>query len=434
MLLDRDSIWDVSGRDFKHNTLSRAELASTSIAVFLAPFASLRFFDLSFTASDLFYCTSLVLLVLARGISRSPLYSGTWLWLLAYLIMLIGLFGSSLVSGDPVRGILVCLQYFFAYILLMPIVVRADIDVIHKLAKLFLVAMIVIDVHGILSFYFVGYVPGAGKGIVTGANRLATILGNPNLAAAMNALSIPTLLYLWFAGRLSNWLCSLFLFIMIATVVLTSSNSGLAALILSTLVFVSFVANGRFLVRLSFIVLLLAIFLYVGGFDLLPIAFQKRVLPALSTGDIEEAGTFVSRSQLMLEALDVISAKGILLLGLGADQFRTISVQGAPVHNLYLLLWVEGGLLALVGWLIFAAVGIYLSVAALSIRLERHVVAISASTTAVFLLVAFSNAHMYGRYWTTPFLINLGILAVQLRARTITLSRQEARSNFQRYP
>lgn len=306
----------------------------------------------------------------------------------------------------------------------------------HKLAKAFLFGIIVIDVHGILSFYFVGYVPttGAGKGIVTGANRLATILGNPNLASAMNALSIPSLLYLWFAGRLSNWLGSVFLAIVVATVVLTSSNSGLAALALSLLVYIGLVANARLLVRLALIVLLVAIVLYFGGFELLPTAFQKRVLPALSTGDFDEAGTFVSRSQLMLEALNVISAKGILLLGLGADQFRTISLQTAPVHNLYLLLWVEGGLSALIGWLLFSAVGLYLCIAAWRVRLERYVIAIGASTIAVWLLIAFSNPHMYGRYWTTPLLLNIGVLAAQVRARTNDLRRQEANLNFQRYP
>lgn len=436
MLVDRNISWDGGNSSAKVITLSRAEVISTYIAVFLAPFATFRFFGLNFTASDLFYCASFVLLLLARRLAPSPLYFATWLWLFGFVLLLTGLLVASLYVGDPARGLLVCIQYLFAYVILLPIVLRGDIDQLNRLATIFLAGIIVIDIHGILTFYAFGYVPtgGSGKGVVTGANRLATILGNPNLAAAMNALSIPIVLYLWFAGRLSKWLASALFVIIVATVILTSSNSGLAAMTLSTLVFIGCVANVRLLMRVAIIALVLATILYVGGFDLLPAAFQKRVLPALSTGDIDEAGSFVSRSALMLEALSVISTKEILFLGIGADQFRMISVQNTPVHNVYLLLWVEGGLAALFGWLVFPAVGLYLGLVGLRLRLERHVIAVSVSTAMVFLLIAFSNAHMYGRYWTTPLLINFGILVVHLRARAIALQRQEALLMSQRYP
>src|SRR5262245_7721805 len=115
------STWDSGSRS---QALSRVEIVSTYFAVFLAPFATFRFFGLNFTPGDLLFCTSLGLLVLTRGIPRAPLYSATWLWVLGYLIMFVGLFGSSLISGDPARGLLVCLQYFLAYILLMPVIVR----------------------------------------------------------------------------------------------------------------------------------------------------------------------------------------------------------------------------------------------------------------------------------------------------------------------
>lgn len=428
MSLTRAATWDGSYSDSKRTTMIRLETISTYIAVFLAPFATFRFFGLNFTISDLFYCATFGLLILAGRIPRSPLQSATWYWMLGSGLLLIGLLVPSLVVGDAARGLLVFIQYLFAYVLLLPIVVRGDINRMHMIAILFLAGVIVIDIHGILSFYLVGYVPtvpGEGKGIVTGARRLATILGNPNLAAAINALTIPTLLYLWFAGQLRRWAASTLLAIMVITVVLTSSNSGLAAMALSMVGFISLVANTRLLVRVAIVVLILGVILYIGGMDLLPAAFQKRVLSALSSGDIDEAGSFVSRTQLMLEALDVIFTQKILLLGIGADQFRTISVEGAPVHNLYLLLWVEGGVVALFGWLFYAGVGITLAVSAWRLRLESYVAASTLATCGVFLVIAFSNPHMYGRSWTTPLLINIGILATQLRDRRIELRNKE---------
>jgi len=428
MSLTPAAAWNESYSNSKHPTMVRLEMISTYLAVFLAPFATFRFFGLNFTISDLFYCASFGVLILAGLIPRSPLQSAMWYWMFGSALLLLGLLGASLINGDAARGLLVCVQYLFAYVLLVPLVIRGDIDRMQKLAMLFLAGVIVIDIHGILSFYLVGYVPtlpGEGKGIVTGARRLATILGNPNLAGAINALVIPSLLYLWFAGRLPRWFASTLLAIIVVTVVLTSSNSGLAAMTLSLLIFIGLVANVRLLVRLSILALILAVILYVGGLDLLPSAFQKRVLGALTTGDIDEAGSFVSRTQLMLEALSVISAKQILLLGIGADQFRTISVQNAPVHNIYLLLWVEGGLVALFGWLFYAGVGITLAYSAWRLRLERHVAASTLATCGVFLLIAFSNPHMYGRYWTTPVLISIGIVAVHLRAWAIEQRKKE---------
>lgn len=396
--------------------LAAIERAVVYLAVFLAPYATLRFSELFFTFSDFFFCLSLFLLLITGRIRSRPLERTTSIWLCAFTLLFIGIMLGSLFHGSPQRGLIVMGQYLFAYLILMVILIREDPREAYRLAGIFLVSVILIDIHGIITFYTVGYVPGEGKGVVTGGKRLATVLRNPNLAAAINALTLPILLFFWSSGRVKSYLALPALVIVIVTVVLTSSNSGLFSTALCLAVFIAMISTPRLLLRLA-----LGAGIVVGGAalfgnkEMLPKTFQTRVLGALSSGDISEAGTFLSRAALMEEAAHIISEEQIRLVGLGADQFRERSVQSAPVHNIYLLLWVEGGLLALVGWLMFSGVGMLLALAILKVGGDKRALAAVVTTILVFLVIALFNPHMYARYWTMPILLCFGLGLTQLR-------------------
>jgi O-antigen ligase len=106
------------------------------------------------------------------------------------------------------------------------------------------------------------------------------------------------------------------------------------------------------------------------------------------------------------------------LLGLGADQFRVYSVQEAPVHNLYLLLWTEGGLPGLIGWLLFPLASIFVWAAARKADVSKYLTGAVFSTTFVFMAIAASNPHMYARYWTIGVLLTLGMAVAEWRRKT----------------
>jgi O-antigen ligase len=344
------------------------------------------------------------------------LKGATSLWLIAVALLFSGLFMSSLLNGDFTRGSVVISQYVFSYLILLIIIVREEFDVTLWIAAAFVAGILVVDIHGIITFYTVGYVPGEVKGAVTGSNRLATLMRNPNLAAAMNALTTPILLYVWSTGRLRALFALPILAIFFITVIHTGSNSGLLVMTACLCIFTAFIVTPRLLLRLLFgggVIALVS--LTAGGAELLPETFRARVLGAIYSGDLSEAGTFISRTELMKEAITVISEKSILLLGMGADRFREVSVQSAPVHNVYLLLWVEGGLLALFGWLLFAVVGTQIWLALFKGGASKQILATVASTVSVFLLIAISNPHMYARFWTIPLLLAYGLGIAHLR-------------------
>lgn len=396
--------------------LTRLERVVLYAGVFLLPFANLRLPQIFFTFSDLFICLSFFILLISGRLPTRPLGGATPTWLLAFTLLFVGLMAGSLLRGSPERGLIVTAQYAFSYLVLMVVLVRKDPKEAHRVAAIFLATLIFIDVHGIYTFYFLGYVPSEGKGVVTGGMRLATVLRNPNLAAAMNALTLPILLYFWASGRIRAYLALPAIAICVFAVVLTSSNSGLILTAISLTVFATLVMTTRLLMRAAVALAIVGVaFMAAGGTDLLPKTFHKRVLAAINSGDTSEVGTLISRAALIEEAAGVIAKERILLVGLGADSFREISVQQTPVHNLYLLLWVEGGLLALAGWIMFSGVAIMLWSAIRKTGGDKYARAAIATTAAVFLAVALFNPHMYARYWTAPLLLCFGIGMAQLR-------------------
>lgn len=385
--------------------------------VFFAPYANLRLPQVFFTLSDFFFCLSFFILLIAGLIPDRLLGRATSTWLLAFTLLFVGLMAGSLLRGSAERGLIVTTQYLFSYIILMVVLLRNDPQEAHRLAAIFVASIILVDIHGIYTFYAVGYVPGDGKGVVTGGLRLATVLRNPNLAASMNALIMPILLYFWSSGRIKAFVALPAMAICLVTIVLTSSNSGLILITISLTVFMTCIMTMRLFLRLAIVGAVLAVgFVSFGGTELLPKTFHKRVLAALSSGDTSEAGTLISRTALMEEAAEMIAKERIVLVGLGADQFRERSVQEAPVHNLYLLLWVEGGLLAVVGWIMFSGVGVLIWFAIKRAGGDRHALAAVATTVVVFLTIAMFNPHMYARYWTAPVLLCFGLALTQLRA------------------
>jgi O-antigen ligase len=395
------------GQPSRTNThLAAIERGVVYVGVFLAPYATLRFSELFFTFSDFFFCLGLFLLLITGRIKNRPLEQTTSVWIFAFTLLFVGIMLGSLFNGSPQRGLIVMAQYLFAYMILMVILIREDPREAYRLAAIFLVSVVIID-----------------------AKRLATVLRNPNLAASINALTLPILLFFWSSGRVKSYLAAPALAIIIVTVVLTSSNSGLFTTALCLSIFIALISTPRLILRLA-----LAMAIAVGGFalfgstEMLPRTFQTRVLGALSSGDISEAGTFVSRAELMGEALHLISEERIAIVGIGADQFRERSVQDAPVHNLYLLLWVEGGLPALIGWMMFSGAGMLLGLAILKVGGDKRALAAVITPILVFLVIALFNPHMYARYWTIPLFLAFGLGLAELRRTVPPVAPRKNRS------
>ena len=83
----------------------------------------------------------------------------TPIWLFAFTLMFVGLSIGSLYHNRPDRGLIVIAQYLFSYLFLMVILIRRDPRESYLLAAVFLASIILVDIYGIYSLYYVGYVP-----------------------------------------------------------------------------------------------------------------------------------------------------------------------------------------------------------------------------------------------------------------------------------
>jgi O-antigen ligase len=211
---------------------------------------------------------------------------------------------------------------------------------------------------------------------------------------------------------------------MLFTVVLTSSNGGLIATCVGLAIFLGFSLNPSQTLKAVPLLLLPVLFLLAGGVDYLPQTFHERVLVALTTGDVSAAGTFEARNELMHEALNLIDGERVSWLGIGADQFRLISAAEAPVHNSFLLLWAEGGIVSFLGWLMFCSIGLIVWAVARSRGLMPYGRSAVLASFAVFLIITNVSAHIYARYWYAVLLIIMQPTLIELSKQFVAGRRR----------
>jgi hypothetical protein len=391
----------------RHFDFAALELPVTRLAIFFSVFPSLRPPNLFFTLSDLIFCLSATMLLLSGRLRFAPMGPLTVPWMCAFALFGGGMIVSSLLGAEPERVLIVVGQYAFAYILLAYIIVRTDETIIDAFIKAFVLGTVCVNAYGLVMFF-----TGADDQFqfVTGSGRLASFMSNPNANANIIGLTLPFVLYLWFSRkwRLAYVLSSLA--ILAYSLVATSSVGGLLWSLTGVAVFIALTMNWRVLVGLL-VCLAVAIPLLANyGESVLPQAFQTRVLGAAESGDMEQAGTFSYRMRLIHQALDVVGDQ--LLVGLGADQYRVHNGSGVPVHDVYLLLWAEGGLPALIGWLMLPQIIALCALWVFGRPGGRLIAATVLAVVLVFLLAATGNAHMYGRFWVVPLHLATALLMV----------------------
>jgi hypothetical protein len=386
-------------------------------AVFTAAYISWRPFEILFTLSDALFCVALVLAVQTGRLPLAPFGPLSGPWYLCVLVLLAGLFLGSMVNGDPERWLVVALQYSFAYLLLPMLLVMPSIGQTRQLLLAFAMGVAAMQLFGAAVYFgydgdYMELEATFGHAFVSGSRRLGAFLADANWNSAMCAMALPCVIYLLNRRVIAGWQALILLLSLGLGVLLAGSFSGFMSAVLALLV-VGAASGMRRGLRLTMAGAAAAgLYLLAGG--PLPQAFAKRVAPALERGNISEAGTFEGRWDLILEAWNMTDHT--MLIGLGVDQYRVVSAHGAPVHNIYLLLWTEGGLLALLGWIgLLVLMGVITAVCA---RIDRLTAGLAAAGFLVFLIQTTANPHMYARMWIVPVLLMMGLAYRTGRGRT----------------
>lgn len=370
-------------------------------AVVLAPYIAFRHPELFITASDCLFLVALVLR-LRSGIPVRPFGTLTELWLLGFVMLAGGLFLGAVVNGDPLRSLVVNAQYAFAYIAVPYAILGRPADQMLQLIRCWVVSMSLMCAIGI-GFYVSGYTGGSTRhlAIVTGGRRLSGFVDNANGMAGYIVLTLPLLWMLWQARAIRRAVALAYLALLAVALVFTSSNTGLVGL--AAVILILFVGGrnpGGLIaaVALAYVVL-------TWGAPYLPAVFQERVLTAIAAEDISQSGTYVGRQKLVVEAWEM--ADKHLLVGLGADQYREVSRYGLPVHNTYLLLLNEGGVAALLGFLIMGGAAMLTPLVMRPNPYGGMTVLATAATTIVLAGMAVGYTHIYARSLVLPVILAL---------------------------
>jgi hypothetical protein len=391
-------------------------------AAFLATWRVFRWGWTNLTASDaLLMLAGLALLAKGRLTARPfGQLSSPWLW--GFAAMTGGLLLGTLVNGEPLRWIIGSSQYFFALIFVPMVFASLDRQLLLQCMKAFVLGVALSQVIGIIAAQFFDYQDTyltVDNGFITPNGRVGAMSGEANLNGAACAFGMAMLAYLHLSRSVTAWFAVPCAIAITWGLLMSASFTGFSATIIALIVMI--LATGpRGTLRIGAPLLLAAsCYILLGG--PMPEAFSERVFGALATGDLRIAGTFVERTQLIEEAWAILDDN--LLVGLGFDGYRQASSLGMPVHNLFLLVTNEGGLLAIAG--LFTLLAILFVWFVGTYRQYRLEGAVGLAVLGVFVIYAMAIPHMYTRMWTIPIFLCVA-LAAQTRSgpqpRTVAAS------------
>ncbi len=385
-----------------HLTHRPFELFLVSAIVFLSPMNYLRTELFYFTLSDIFTALAFVFLLATKRLMTFPFGKVSVSWYLGVSMLVLGLTIGSIVKGGASDGAIVVAQYLFSFAILPMVLVGRPRTELVFLIKVFVFSMAIVMLHGT---YFAIYEP-ADIRFVSASGRMYGLIQRENATGAMGAFAFVMCQWLYMSRHITG-IGFLTLAIPIAYgILLTGSNTGFLLTGVGVLALGLFSGSVRFLAAALGVGVIAVTVIVLWGEFFLPEIFIKRVYGAIVSGDSSQAGTFDDRIALNREALQI--ARDTIWVGLGADQLRVVTSVGAPVHNTYLLLLSEGGLMSLVGLVYLLITGLFLGWQAYQ-RNDLLAGGLTVTFVCQFALALNGFAHVYSRFWAVPLLLAIAV-------------------------
>jgi O-antigen ligase len=384
-------------------------------AVFLWVYLTWRPLEVMFTYSDALFLIGAAILLYKAQLPTHALGALTPLWLSSFSLFIGGLLVGSLVNGVPMRWLIVACQYSFSWVLLPLLLIGHGRENTFSLIKAMIAGIFAVQVLALLIYFLHGGTPQEveallGPEFLAGNRRIGAFVVDGNWNAATISMSMMFVIYAAIKRAIPIWVTIIVAIVLIVGLVLSASFTGFVGIV-SALGIFAVVAAVRPRLRVILVAATIVAVLTQSGYSL-PSAFETRVAAALANGNLSQAGTYEGRMTLIEEAWQIV--ENHTLVGLGVDQYRAVSEERAPVHNMYLLIWAEGGIPALLGWLGMLAT--ILAVAVLCYRADRVTAALLISVLWTLLIFSMANPHMYNRIWAVPIALALATAFDAIRA------------------
>lgn len=404
--------------------LGTLEGALATATVFLAPANYFKLQGIYVTAADMTAILCAVL-ILAQGNARLRFFGpATSFWMVSVLLLLTGLVIGSAFNGEPGALLTVILQYGFSLVVLPLILAGRSRRQTVALIRVFVLSVTLIMIHGA---WLIHVTHSTNPRFVSITGRLRSLVERENEAAAIAAMAVSFAIALLVSRDMTRLGVVLTVPFLIYGIMLTGSNTGLVLALLGIAGFVVLVGSGRAILVTVLILGAAIVLIVTTGGELLPDAFRHRVLSAFLEGDITQAGSFSGRLDLIKESLAI--ARETWLVGLGADQYRVVSEMRAPVHNAYLLLLTEGGILSLLGTTGLLLTGVYLAWASRQFGRSNETSALTLAIVFIFATMLMMVPHFYARFWNVPLILALSLAASGIQTRRIELTDMQPSRN-----
>lgn len=346
-------------------------------------------------------------------------------------LVVVSLGGSLIVAGfivsllvrtpSGLQGFVIVIQYIFAFVVVVPLVSNR-VTARNVLRWLILgQSTAIIVAIGIRSNWpVVSLLRGLFNPMVAEFSRFNGLNGNPNALAKALAISVPLLGIAYILRVAKPWACLLHLALWAWAMFATASFGGFVAFSAAVVATAAIVLTQRSGVR--YLLLGLACFLVVApqgsGLNLtshLPERFQERVIEPGREGGVLEIGSGRSKLEMASSAWGEIGRDPLIGSGPGASSEATT---GTVVHNTYLLIWSEGGLLALTGMCsVFA--GLFLLGGSDIVRgghARSRVGGLFIVLILVFGLSITTSTHVYSRNIIVPLAVGMALMNMRWSA------------------
>lgn len=410
------------------------------LAIFFSCFNTLSLPSIYFTLADGLFVLALFFVIVNKKKSpvktlNEPFDQALLLsremyivWFFAWILLLVGYLLSLFFSmnQETLGTITIVIQYFF----IMVIVFYIFLNVVNpnnymKLLKAYINGFISIIIIGMFFETFLPslYLTLNAKGIFIGTVRFGSFLGSNGLSK-LAATIIPIIFFLLYNNAITRKRFGFYLIILIVGSLKAASNGGFLALFFSlvlTLLSLEGIKKKMRIIFLSLFVLIIIWSLTYFGFLNFSV-FTNRVLNNISSSsDLDDAGSFTMKIDMMKDALSHIVSNPIL--GLGANGYLRINPWGQTVHNSYLLIWVEGGIFSFIGLLTLLLLPLKILKSKLS-RFDKMNIKFFSIFLFIFMINIFTGNHIYQRF--RLLLIILFYFAVCYKSIEKGLGRGEA--------
>lgn len=374
------------------------------LGAFFTGYQALRIGEVNFTLSDAFLSLAFVFCLYQGQITPTPFGSFTPLWLAALILILTGLFIGTLTNGIMLRWTIVCGQYLLGYLLLPMMLMYQPAPFVRRLIAAFILGITVMEVVGIIASMMLNHVEAAAifsKEFISGNGRMASFASEPNWNGELIAFTSPMLVYAITRRILPSWTALLIGPLLAWALLLTASFTGFMATLISTALALLF--SGPRQLATALVTFAVAATLFVASGAPVPSIFNKRVGEAIAQQDITEAGTFNGRVQLIRLAWE--KSEETIFVGLGVEGFRKTNVIQQPVHNLFLLMLVDGSILSFAGLVMLVGLMLWLPLRMMArARLEAGV---ALASVMVFCIYTMCSPHMFARLNIIPVIFSL---------------------------